>query len=138
MVGGCVNNSAQPPQMLQVCLRNDDADSLIAILERVARENDMTFVDRSRQSRQELSRLGKDPGYRVINLSASRLDGLGVAAGNLGLGAHEIAIGVTNGSEPNDGKVLFHALMAELKSKWQVSVVPAGRGAVPSGKCRPS
>lgn len=137
-MGGCTNDSAQLPQMVQLCVRDDgDADSLIAILERVARENQMNFIDRSRQSHQELIRLGKDPGYRVINVSASRLDGLGVAAGNLGLGPNEVAIGITGSSNPAERGSLVQALMNELKSKWEVRNVPAGQGAMPSEKCKP-
>lgn len=138
-MSGCTNDSAQRPQMVQLCVRDDrDADSLIAILERVARENEMNFIDRSRQSHQELIRLGKDPGYRVINVSASRLDGLGVAAGNLGLGPNEVAIGITGSSNPAERDALVQALMNELKSKWEVRNVPAGQGAMPSEKCKAS
>lgn len=138
-MSGCTNDSTQLPQMVQLCVRNDsDTDSLIAIIERVARENKMNFIDRSRQSHQELIRLGKDPGYTVINVSASRLDGLGVAAGNLGLGPNEVAIGITDGSNPAERDTLVQALMNELKSKWEVRNVPAGQGAMPSEKCKPS
>lgn len=137
-MSGCTNDSAQIPQMVQLCVRDDsDTDSLVAVIERVARENEMNFIDRSLQSHQELIRLGKDPGYRVINVSASRPDGLGVAAGNLGLGPNEVAIGITDGSSPAERDTLVRALMNELKSKWEVHNVPAGQGAMPSEKCKP-
>lgn len=138
-MSGCTNDSAQPPQMVQLCVRNDsDTDSLIAVIERVARENKMNSIDRSHQSHQEIIRLGEDPGYRVINVSASRLDGLGVAAGNFGLGPNEVAIGITDGSSPAEKDALVKALISELKTKWEVRDVPAGRGAMPSEKCKPS
>lgn len=137
-MSGCTNAPAQPSQMVQLCVRDDsDTDSLIAVIEEVARRNKMTFVDRSRQSHQELIRLG-NPGYRVINVSASRPNGLGIAAGNLGLGPNEMAIGVASGPSTAEADTLVQALMNGLKDKWEVRKVPAGQGAMPSEECKPS
>lgn len=137
LLSACLSQNAQPPKMFQVCLGADrDVDLFLGNLESLARKNKMTFVNRSLQSHQELIRLGKDPGYRVINVSASRSDGLGVAAGNLGLGAHEMAVGVTNGSDPKASADFVHALIEELENSSAVHTVPTGQGALPSGKCK--
>jgi len=132
----CVNNSVNPSQMVQFCLGDEnDVDKLIDLLERAASANDMKFINRSSASQLELSRLKKDPGYRVINISASRSDGLGFAAGNLGLGAHEIAIGFTNGTSTEESTKFVQSIMNILRSRWSVRPIAEGHGAMKSSEC---
>ena len=137
-MSGCTNDAAQRPRMLQLCVRDDsDTGTLMAVLEGVAREQHMHFIDRSRQSQEELARLGRDPGYRIVNVSASRPDGLGIAAGNLGLGPNEIAIGTAGNSNPAEQEALMEVLRNAFEGKWEVRNVPVGQGAMPSGQCTP-
>jgi hypothetical protein len=132
----CARSNVGPSQMVQLCLRDEkDTKQLVDLLKRVASENEMEFIDRSSASQIELTRLQKDPGYKIISISASRSDGLGFAAGNLGLGAHEIAIGFTNGNNTEDSSELVHSTMRELGLRWSVRSVPEGHGAMKSPVC---
>lgn len=137
MLSGCINSSTNPSQMLQLCLDDEnDGDSLIFIVKQLALSNDMEIVDRSQQSNIELTTLRQHPGYSVISVSASRSDGLGIAVGNLGLGANEVAIGITQGAHAQDSALLMKSLLNELQNRWDVRAVPVGKGAEPSSVCR--
>lgn len=137
MASSCAGTPPSPPQMVQLCLRDEsEVEQLVDLLESTASGNGMTFVDRSSASQLELRRLKKDPGYRVISISASRPDGLGLAAGNLGLGAYEMAIGFTQGSNAQTSAAFVDKVMASLKSKWDVRLVASGKGAMKSTACR--
>lgn len=136
VLSACTNSSTNPPQMFQVCIDDEnDVDSLIALVEQLALSNDMNVVDRSQKSNTELTTLRQHPGYSVISVSASRPDGLGIAVGNLGLGANEVTIGITQGAHAEDSGVLIKSLLGELQHRWEVRPVPVGKGAEPSSVC---
>ena len=132
---GCSSNRPESPQMVQFCLRDGDVDRLIDLLRQVASENGLNFVNLSSASQRDLSRLKMDPGYRVIDISASRRDGLGLAAGNLGLGAHEIAVGFTKGANAQESAKFIQNVMNMLESRWDVRSVVEGQGAMKSPEC---
>jgi len=129
-------NHPRLPQMVQLCLHDEkEVDQLIGLLEQAASENGLKFVNRSAANQLELSRLKKDPGYRVISISASRPDGLGLAAGNLSLGAYEMAIGFTHGANAEESAAFIRGVMNLLNSKWVVRPVAEGQGAMKSTDC---
>jgi hypothetical protein len=122
--------------MVQLCLHGEqDIDPMMDLLEQAASEHGLKFVDRSAASQLELSRLRKDPGYRVISLSASRPDGLGLAAGNLSLGAKEMAIGFTHGANAAESAAFVRGVIDRLDAKWVVRPVAQGQGAMKSADC---
>lgn len=122
--------------MVQLCLNDEkEVDQLIGVLEQAASENGLKFVDRSAGSQRDLSRLKMDPGYRVIDISASRQDGMGLAAGNLSLGAKEMAIGFTRGVNAEESAAFTRGVINLLNSKWVVRPVPEGQGAMKSTDC---
>lgn len=132
----CSGNHPRPPQMVQLCLHGEkEVDQLIGLLEQAASENGLKFVNRSAASQLELSRLKKDPGYRVISISASGPDGLGLAAGNLSLGAHGMAIGFSHGANAEESAAFIRSVMNLLSSKWVVRPVAEGQGAMKSTDC---
>jgi len=122
--------------LVQMCLRDDrDVDALIDLVMQSASRNGMEFFDRSAASQRELATLGKDPGYRLVIVSASRSDGLGVAAMNLGLSANEMAIAFTPGANAEGSAAFIQSVMNQLQARWNVRTVPAGRGAMKSAHC---
>jgi hypothetical protein len=122
--------------MVQLCLHDEkEVDEMIGLLEHAASESGMKFVDRSAASQLELARLGKDPGYRVITISATNPDGLGLAAGNLGLGSREMAIGFTHGAKADESADFIRDVTNRLNSRWAVRHVADGHGAMKSGDC---
>lgn len=123
-------------QMVQMCLHaEEDVDHLVGLLEQAASAHGLKFINRSKASQLELASLGKDPGYRVVTVSASRQDGLGLAAGNLSLGAQEVAVGFTNGADSQESAAFIRGVADLLRSKWVVRPVADGQGAVKSD-CR--
>lgn len=132
----CSNSHPNPPQMVQLCLHDEkEVDQLIDLLGRIASENGLKFVNRSVASQLELSRLKREPDYRVISVSASRADGLGLAAGNFSLGAHEMAIGFTHGANVEESSTFVRDAIALLSTKWVVHPIPEGQGAMKSTDC---
>ena len=122
--------------MIQVCLDGESEDEdLVLIIKRLAQANRMNIHDRSKQSNRELTNLGQHPGYRIVNISASRPDGLGVAVGNLGLSEKEFAIGITQGSDREETDRLTRALEDAIPTNWNPQNVPAGQGAKSSSTC---
>lgn len=101
----------------------------------VAKENDMEFVDGSANTARDLSSLKQHPGYEIIYVGIRGKDGVGLEAGNLGLSAHEIAIGFSEGSDKSAALELEGAVVSALRREWQVHVVPPGQGAIPLNNC---
>jgi hypothetical protein len=135
MVMSCSGHPT-PPHMVQLCLHDEkDVDQVVGLLEQAASENGLTFVDRSAASQRELGRLNQDPGYRIISISASRPDGLGLAGGNLSLGANEMAIGFTQGADARESAAFVRGVIDRLDSKWVVRPVAEGQGAMKSPDC---
>lgn len=105
------------------------------MMKAISRSQHMRFVDGSAATENDLLSLKASPHYRLINIGADREDGMGWGAGNLGLSAYEVAIGFSVGSNPAEAHRFADMVVGTLKQKWQVYVVPPGRGALPLKNC---
>lgn len=132
----CAKNHVGP-SMVQLCFDDErGVDELIGVLEKIASDNSLGFVDRSSGIQRELRTLGMDPGYRVIGISVTGEDGVGLAAGNLSLGPYQAVVGFTQGADAEASEAFAKDAIAALEAKWTLRPVVNGQGAVKLPDCR--
>jgi hypothetical protein len=123
--------------MVQLCFDDErGVDELIGILEKIASDNSLGVVDRSSGIHRELRTLGMDPGYRVIGISVTGEDGVGLAAGNLSLGPYQAVVGFTQGADVEASEAFAKDAIATLEGKWKLRPVASGQGASKLPDCR--
>lgn len=136
MLSGCVGK--QPFLEVQLCLHDEqNLELFVGTMKSISQSQGMDYVDRSAASQSELTALNASPNYSLINISAFRKDNVGWGAGNLGLSAYEIGLGFSEGTNPAEAHRFADMVVATLKKKWTVYVVPSGRGALPMKNCGP-
>ena len=121
---------------VQLCLHDEqNLVSFIHIMKSTSQSQGMDYGDRSAATQRELTTLNVNPNYKVINIAAENKDGVGWAAGNLGLSAYEVAVAFSEGTNPTEAYRFADMVVATLKQKWPVYVVPNSRGALPMKNC---
>ena len=133
----CARSHHVGPSMLQLCFDDERGiDELIGVLEEIASDNSLGFVDRSSGIQREMRTLGMDPGYRVIGISVTGEDGVGLAAGNLSLGPYQAVVGFTQGADAEASEAFAKDAIATLEGKWKLRPVASGQGASKLPDCR--
>ena len=132
----CAKNDVGP-RIAQLCFDDErGVDELIGVLEKIASDNSLGFADRSSGIQRELRTLGMDPGYRVIGISVTGEDGVGLAAGNLSLGPYQAVVGFTQGADADASEAFAKNAIAALEAKWTLRQVANGQGAFKLPDCR--
>lgn len=139
---GCEAPSERPFLVVQTCLENEQGvDRLRRLLNTIAIENGLDYVDSSRARQGELHRI-EDFGVPVpsaeglINIGIRGSRGFGLTAGNLGLSQYEVAIGFSKGRDHAAAEAFSETVVAALRMEWEVYTVPEGRGAFPLPGCQ--
>lgn len=135
LISSC--GGGRPPfLMVQLCLKDSsDMDQFMSLMKSISASNGMTFIDRSSLTRKELKELKVSPNYRIINISGDDGSGVGWSAGNFALSGHEIAIGFSEGANPERARQFSEEVINVLNQKWDVHRVPPNKGATPI--CKP-
>lgn len=134
ILGGC--SGQHPSRMIQLCLGDEQGVAAFKdAMRSVARAKDMEFVDGSASTEKDLSTLGQHPGYELIYIGVSGKNGIGLEAGNLGLSAHEVAIGFSEGTDKARAQEFEDAVIQALDRRWQVHAVPPNQGALSLESC---
>lgn len=137
MVGGC--SGKHPSRAVQLCLEDErGVDDFKHVMQTVAHEKGMEFVDGSTSTARKLKAMNQHPEYELIHIGISGKDDVGLTAGNQGLSAYEVAIGFSAGSSNADEQKFERAVIQALAQRWQVHEVPAGQGAFPLKACSQS
>ncbi len=114
---------------------------LIADLKEIANENHMDFADSSAATARNLAQTGyrgheRADGSPVINVGLLAKDGLFVGGGNLGLPGYQVQLGFTTGPDDAESHRFADQVVAQLKRRWQLHVLPPGAAAKPMADCR--
>lgn len=139
-LSGCVSGK-RPISMAELCVGNEAGLSQFkALFEGLAKENNMKYIDNSKETAIELSAVKAFPSEQnaenhVINLGVVRRDGLGVMAGNVGLSRYQIAIGFSEGDGINGTNKFTADVVHRLRWHWRVDIIPLGTGALPMRGC---
>lgn len=114
---------------------------LISDLQDIARSNQMEFFDSSAATAKDLSKSGyrgheRADGSQLINVGVLRKDGLFVGGGNLGLPGYQVQLGFTSGSNEAEASRFAKDVIARLRRRWSVTVLPPGTAARPMPGCQ--
>lgn len=138
LAGAC--SSQGPMFQAQVCL--GDAENVAAfseLLESLANDNGLRFIDSSDRAYGSLKSLGQIPGVDfpipVTHLGISGFNGGWLTASNIGLTPYEVGIGITPGRDKLKAERLASHLLNELEARWTVELVPLDRGMSPNLDC---
>jgi hypothetical protein len=142
-LAGCTPGK-HPFLMIQICL--GDADNLAAFtreMQAIAKNENMKFIDGSDETTADLAVIdakggAHDPNGPVIHMAVERGDSMGMSAGNLGLPGYQVALGFSEGSNPNEARMFVKRVVGRLAERWRVETVPPGRGAQPMENCNTS
>ncbi|MFT3897208.1 MAG: hypothetical protein QM719_05870 [Thermomonas sp.] len=131
-----------PVVQIQTCVENESGISdLRKILRRSALDAGLEFTDYSSKRPAELKAAGVSLAFLrkpedYFEVSANNGAGAGFAAGNLGLSSFEVSIGFNGGDKAGiEAKALAARVVPEISKRWPVLIVPADRGALPTGQC---
>jgi hypothetical protein len=139
---GCVPGK-RPFLIAQVCLRTaQDVTAFTQELALIAKSEGAILIDDSKNTEKDLRGVGntnvdKMISRPLINMGIELGHGIGLMAGNLGLGSG-VAIGFSEGSNPTEAHKFADRVVSELGQKWHVEFVPnpAESGALPMANCR--
>lgn len=122
---------------VQMCLTDrQDLTVLIGELRSIANEKHMRFVDASASTQRDLRAAGNinvDKMLRnpVINLRLEGTDGVGLIVGNLGLPRNQVAVGFTEGHDPQEAQRFSRLVVDRFAKRWHLHIVPREQGAKP-------
>jgi len=139
-LNGC-SRSKEPAMIVEMCLGDQKGLRLfIETMRQIASTEHMTFIDNSAKTQRELdvvgqSNINESQDAHVLNIGIEGDDGLGVTAGNLGLARYQVALGFTKGSSDTEGSQFADVVVRELRTKWMVTRVPAGKAAMRASGC---
>lgn len=124
----------RPVMMAQFCLSgDDDLHELERLIRGIAESRGYDYVDATHVVEGEEAIARADPGYKPIYFGVSGEDGTSLSAANFGLARYEVAIGLQRPGEKG-GEMGFNAeVLRALRARWDVYMVPSGRGALPRG-----
>jgi hypothetical protein len=114
---------------------------LVIDLKGIAGSNHMEFSDSSAATAKDLAEIGyrgreRSDGSPVINIGVLRKDGLFVGGGNLGLPGYQVQLGFTGGPDDAESNRFAEEVVARLRQRWRVRVLPPGSPARPMPDCR--
>jgi len=127
---------------VQFCVHDRaGAAELVADLKDIASAKHMEFFDSSTATANDLAKSGyrgreRADGSPVINVGVLRNDGLFVGGGNLGLPGYQVQLGFTEGSDRAQSNRFAEEVVARLRQRWPVRVLPPGAAAAPMADCR--
>jgi hypothetical protein len=141
VLSGCAPGK-RPFLIAQVCLANaQDVSTFTSELRSIANLEGGRFVDDSENTQRDLHAIGnanvdKMISRPVINIGVERGHGVGLMAGNIGLG-NGVAIGFSEGSNPPEARKFAQMVIRKLEERWHVEIVPnpAESGALPMKNC---
>jgi hypothetical protein len=132
LAAGCSN---QPGRILQLCLGDEQAvGEFKEVLQQIAQESGMRYVDGSSETARKLQVLGQAQGFELIHIGLRGQAGDGLTVGNQGLSAHEVAIGFPRTQDPAQSE-FERDVIRWLEQRWQVHRLPDNRGAFPLPGC---
>jgi hypothetical protein len=137
---GCAPAKQTTFLTIQVCLGNEKSTAeFMNMMRLIARSENMNFIDGGADTKRDLEVLGVRKPYQtdpVINLGIDDKEGHNLLmGGNLDLPGYQVALAFGEGSNPAEAHRLAGEVVRRLKARWQVSTVPAGKGAFPSKTC---
>lgn len=120
--------------MVQFCFTEEHGpNEFRRVLQGIAREEGMSFGDRSEEAQAELEALGNLPediaGSFPLIVVGVRKPEYGLGAGNAGLGANQVSLGFSPDSPA--ARSFARRTVARLNESWDVVAVPDGQGAFP-------
>jgi hypothetical protein len=126
-----------------LCLRTaQDVTAFTQELQLIAKSEGARFIDDSENTEKNLRAVGnanvdKMISRPVINMGVQRTEGIGLMAGNLGLG-NGVAIGFSEGSNSPEAHKFADRVVSQLGQHWHVEFVPnpAESGARPMANCK--
>lgn len=141
-IAGCTPGK-RPFLIAQVCLRTaQDVTAFTQELQLIAKSEGARFIDDGKNTEKNLREVGnanvdKMISRPVINMGIERPDGIGLMAGNLGLG-NGVAIGFSEGSNSPEAHKFADRVVSQLGQHWHVDFVanPAEYGALPMANCK--
>ncbi|MXP43958.1 hypothetical protein [Allopontixanthobacter sediminis] len=136
--------------MIQFCLESpNEIPAFTIFMRELAKEHEMRFYDRSRETHIELQSLRdrhlelQSPASdnenvplndRTVNIGAARGDDFSFGAGNLGMPTDQVVIGF-NGNDFKAAHAFADIAVEKLSDRWNVKEVAAGQGAFPVAHC---
>jgi hypothetical protein len=141
---GCAFSGCAPAKrpflIVQLCLHNEQGlAEFIGVLQSIAESQHMRYIDTSERTKVELETLRKTTGIgQMISLGVIGDNGVGLGAGNFGLGDYQVAVGFAEGSNPLEEHRFAEAVVRTLSTRWHIEVVPDGRLAMPLTNCKPT
>lgn len=138
MIGlmGCSPHSTEF-LITQLCLQNDQGVSeFIKVMREIANRNEMQFIDRSPEAREELRNVDNSRiTGPVVQLTLRNDNGTAATATNLGLTPHEVAIGFGERDNPAEAQKFAQEVFDALSRRWTVYRVTKGQNALPLKNC---
>jgi hypothetical protein len=139
---GCAPGK-RPFLIAQVCLSTaEDVATFTRELQSIAQSEGVRFIDNSENTENELHAIGnphlqKTMTRPVINMGMERGQGIGLIANNVGSQGGEVAIGFSEGWNPQPAHQFAQRVIGKLKQHWHVEFVPnpAESGALPMTNC---
>jgi len=133
VLSGC-GRGEHPFLSVQFCFTEEHGpNEFRRVLQDIAREEAMSFGDRSEEAQAELEAIGDLPedvagSFPLIVVRVWKPE-YGLGAGNAGLGADQVSLGFSPDSP--DARSFARRTVARLNDTWDVVTVPDGQGAFP-------
>ena len=140
LLQGCAR-SQEAFLSIQTCVVDQNGlDELARVMRDIAHSERLQFIDNSAAMRESLKATAADRHAGIVidhavDLHIEGKGGMGVTASNLSLPSYQVALGFTEGSEPNKAHRLAEQLTQELKQRWNVQKVARGKGVFPMKSC---
>lgn len=133
VLSGC-GRGEHPFLMVQFCFTEEHGpNEFRRVLQDIAREEGMSFGDRSEEAQAELEAIGDLPegiaGSFPLIVVGVRKPEYGLGAGNAGLGVNQVSLGFSPDSPA--ARSFARRAVARLNETWDVVAVPEGQGAFP-------
>jgi len=134
---GC-GRGERPFLMAQFCFTEKHGSTEFRrVLQEIARQEGMSFGDRSEEAQAELQAIGNlsehITGSFPLIVVWVRKQEYGLGAGNAGLGTNQVSLGFSPDSPA--ARSFARRTLARLNETWDVVAVPDGQGASPL-RCR--
>src|SRR6185312_14303303 len=127
----------EPFRTVQFCFTAANGSSQLRDeLRQISNEEKMTFHDVSDQSYEQVKSSAPQLLHNIdrsnyIEIFVGKDDGMGLGAGNQGLGGNQVAVGFTAGANPGLAAQFSNRVLERLHKKWKIFDVSKGSAAQP-------
>ncbi len=141
LLTGCAKKVDETYLTVQMCVHDQEGvKQFKSVMRVVAAAENLEFIDGSSEAGKNLKAMGADRALKrdaalAINVGIKGDGGTFVMGGNLGLPPYQVALGFGTGSEPTKARELSKHLVHLLTEKWNVEIVPQGKGVFAMKDC---